>query len=158
MDAEKAGRTRSEWVFPNPADRTRHVYEVQKLAQRVRRNSKVSYTRLQLWKMWAASWTMKSAKRSVREKYLIETKQVVSSLNPSSWIASSLRHGAPMLVRYRLAKSQAVLKKLTFSSTLAMFSGVRDATDFREHQPRHRAPPAGKAHGSWAGPWPLSTP
>jgi len=30
-------------VFPNPADRTRHVYEVQKLAQRVRRNSKVSY-------------------------------------------------------------------------------------------------------------------
>jgi integrase len=40
---EKAGRTRSEWVFPNPADRTRHVYEVQKLAQRVRRNSKVSY-------------------------------------------------------------------------------------------------------------------
>jgi len=40
---EKAGRTRSEWVFPDPADRTRHVCEVQKLAQRVRRNSKVPY-------------------------------------------------------------------------------------------------------------------
>jgi integrase len=40
---EKAGRTRSEWVFPNPADRTRHIYEVQKLAQRVRKNSNVSY-------------------------------------------------------------------------------------------------------------------
>ena len=40
---EKAERTRSEWIFPNPSDRTRHVYEVQKLAQRVRKNSNVSF-------------------------------------------------------------------------------------------------------------------
>ena len=40
---EKAERTRSEWIFPNPSDRTRHVYEVQKLAQRVRKNSSVSF-------------------------------------------------------------------------------------------------------------------
>ena len=40
---EKMKRERSEWVFPNPADRSEHVYSIQKLAQRVRRNSKVSY-------------------------------------------------------------------------------------------------------------------
>jgi integrase len=29
---EKMGRERSEWVFPNPADRSQHVYSIQKLA------------------------------------------------------------------------------------------------------------------------------
>ena len=40
---EKAERETSEWVFPNPADRSQHVYSIQKLAQRVRARSKVSY-------------------------------------------------------------------------------------------------------------------
>jgi integrase len=40
---EKAERNQSEWVFPNPNDRTKHIYECQKLAQRVRKESKVDY-------------------------------------------------------------------------------------------------------------------
>ncbi len=39
----KAGRPRSEWVFPNPANRAEHVGEMQKLVQRVRRASEVSF-------------------------------------------------------------------------------------------------------------------
>jgi integrase len=39
----KAGRERSAWVFPNPTNRAEHVREVQKLAQRVRSKSGVSY-------------------------------------------------------------------------------------------------------------------
>jgi integrase len=40
---EKAKRKQSEWIFPNPKNRSEHVYEVQKLAQRVRKESKVDY-------------------------------------------------------------------------------------------------------------------
>lgn len=40
---KKAKRKRSDWVFPNPKRRTDHIYEVQKLAQRVRKTSKVDY-------------------------------------------------------------------------------------------------------------------
>lgn len=40
---EKQGRERSEWVFPNPVRRNEHMTECQKLAQRVRRESKVDY-------------------------------------------------------------------------------------------------------------------
>jgi len=39
----KAERTRSEWVFPNPARREDHIRECQKLAQRVRKESGVDY-------------------------------------------------------------------------------------------------------------------
>jgi len=39
----KAGRPRSEWVFPNPANMAEHVGEMQKLVQRVRRASEVSF-------------------------------------------------------------------------------------------------------------------
>lgn len=37
----RANRERSEWPFPNPKRRQDHIYECQKLAQRVRRNSGV---------------------------------------------------------------------------------------------------------------------
>jgi integrase len=40
---ERANRERSEWVFPNPRNRSEHIREVQKLAQRVRRDAGVSY-------------------------------------------------------------------------------------------------------------------
>ncbi len=40
---EKAERQRSEWVFPNPIRREDHIYECQKLAQRVRKDSKVDF-------------------------------------------------------------------------------------------------------------------
>jgi len=40
---KKADRKRSEWVFPNPIRRDDHIYECQKLAQRVRKESKVEY-------------------------------------------------------------------------------------------------------------------
>jgi integrase len=40
---QKAERQASAWVFPNPKDRTEHIYEVQKLAQRVRKESKVDF-------------------------------------------------------------------------------------------------------------------
>jgi integrase len=37
----KADRKQSEWVFPHPKRREDHIYECQKLAQRVRKESKV---------------------------------------------------------------------------------------------------------------------
>ncbi len=40
---KKADRKRSEWVFPNPIRREDHIYECQKLAQRVRKEAKVDY-------------------------------------------------------------------------------------------------------------------
>jgi integrase len=40
---EKAGRKRSEWIFPNPKRREDHIYECQKLAQRVRKEANVDY-------------------------------------------------------------------------------------------------------------------
>jgi integrase len=40
---EKLGRKQSDWVFPNPKNRAEHIYEIQKLAQRVRKASKVDY-------------------------------------------------------------------------------------------------------------------
>jgi integrase len=40
---KRAKRDRSEWVFPNPKRREDHIYECQKLAQRVRKESKVDY-------------------------------------------------------------------------------------------------------------------
>jgi integrase len=40
---KKAGRKRSQWVSPNPIRREDHIYECQKLAQRVRKESKVDY-------------------------------------------------------------------------------------------------------------------
>ena len=40
---EKMEREYSEWVFPNPVDRSEHVCSNQRLAQRVRVNSKISY-------------------------------------------------------------------------------------------------------------------
>ena len=40
---KKADRKRSQWVFPNPIRRDDHIYECQKLAQRVRKESKVDY-------------------------------------------------------------------------------------------------------------------
>ena len=55
--------------------------------------------RLQLWKMCAASWTMKSAKGSSSTKYAGETKHVVSSFKPTIWGASSPSSSAPRLAR-----------------------------------------------------------
>jgi integrase len=40
---EKTGRKRSEWVFPNPIRREDHIYECQKLARRVRAESKIEH-------------------------------------------------------------------------------------------------------------------
>jgi integrase len=40
---EKAERDRSEWVFPNRNDRSRPMYECQKLAQRIRKESRVTF-------------------------------------------------------------------------------------------------------------------
>jgi len=40
---EKMERECSEWVFPNPADGSEHVCSIQRPAQRVRVNSKISY-------------------------------------------------------------------------------------------------------------------
>jgi integrase len=40
---KRAERKQSEWVFPNPIRREDHIYECQKLAQRVRKESKVDY-------------------------------------------------------------------------------------------------------------------
>jgi integrase len=40
---KKADREPSEWVFPNPIRREDHIYECQKLAQRVRKESKVDF-------------------------------------------------------------------------------------------------------------------
>jgi integrase len=40
---EKAERQRSEWVFPNPIRRQDHINECQKLARRVREESKVDF-------------------------------------------------------------------------------------------------------------------
>ncbi len=43
---EKAERKRSEWVFPNPKRRADHIDECQKLAQRVRKESKLIIGRM----------------------------------------------------------------------------------------------------------------
>ena len=40
---KKKGRQRSEWIFPNPIRREDHIYECQKLARRVRKESKVDF-------------------------------------------------------------------------------------------------------------------
>jgi integrase len=40
---KKADRKQSTWVFPNPIRRDDHIYECQKLAQRVRKEAKVDY-------------------------------------------------------------------------------------------------------------------
>ena len=40
---EKAGQKRSEWVFQNPIRREDHIYECQKLARRVRAESKIEH-------------------------------------------------------------------------------------------------------------------
>jgi integrase len=40
---EKAGRKRSEWIFPNPIRRNEHITECQKLARRVRKESNVDF-------------------------------------------------------------------------------------------------------------------
>ncbi len=39
----RAERTQSDRVFPNPKNRAEHIYEVQKLAQRVRKASKIDF-------------------------------------------------------------------------------------------------------------------
>lgn len=52
---KKVGRKRSEWVFPNPKRRKDHIYEVQKLAQRVRKTSKIDDFRAHDFRRTAAS-------------------------------------------------------------------------------------------------------
>jgi hypothetical protein len=68
---------------------------------------KTQVARLQLSKMWAASWTMKSAKGPFLEKYAAETKHVVSSLMPG---ASSASNSAPTLATYRFARVQVTAR------------------------------------------------
>jgi integrase len=67
---KKMGRQRSEWVFPNPADRSQHVYSIQKLAQRVRANSKVSYRAHDLRRTAASMMTSMGVPRLVVGKIL----------------------------------------------------------------------------------------
>jgi integrase len=67
---EKMGRERSEWVLPNPADKSQHVYSIQKLAQRVRANSKVSYRAHDLRRTAASIMTGMGVPRLVVGKIL----------------------------------------------------------------------------------------
>ncbi len=67
---DKMGRERSEWVFPNPADRSQHIYSIQKLAQRVRANSKVSYRAHDLRRTAASMMTSMGVPRLVVGKIL----------------------------------------------------------------------------------------
>lgn len=63
-------RERSEWIFPNPADRSQHVYSIQKLAQRVRANSKVVYRAQDLRRTAASIMSGRGVPRLVVGKIL----------------------------------------------------------------------------------------
>jgi len=67
---QRAGRTRSEWLFPNPMRRADHIYECQKLAQRVRRESKVDYRAHDFRRTAASMMTGSGVRRLVVSKIL----------------------------------------------------------------------------------------
>jgi integrase len=77
---EQMKREGSEWVCPNPADRSEHVYSIQKLAQRVRRNSKISYRAHDLRRTAASMMAGMGVPRLVISKILIHVEPGVTKV------------------------------------------------------------------------------
>ena len=78
---KKAGRGRSDWVFPNPQDRTKHIYEIKKLARRVREESKIEDFRAHDFRRTAASMmTGMGISRLVVGKILNHVEQGVTKV------------------------------------------------------------------------------